>query len=72
MSGYPCKIKTMYCAKCGKNVVNYNCSGADERLASLLKCQHLDPRMIERIQAERHLNKFERQAQVEEQTKIEP
>lgn len=57
----------MFCMKCNERMEECNCPGADERIASLRQCEHLDTGMIDRLQAVRHLNKFERMARAQNQ-----
>lgn len=52
----------MDCMYCNRNLTRCICPDADERIASLRNSPNLDPRMIERIEAERHLAKFEIEA----------
>lgn len=51
----------MICAYCNQDLVRCTCPDADERLESLRKSPYLDQRWIERVIAERFLDKPRRE-----------
>jgi hypothetical protein len=59
----------MFCAVCQRNLTACICDDIEERLANLRKSPHLDPAMLDRINAERLLAKHEIEEERKKQAK---